>query len=96
MNKSNLTNFVLEYSIQIPGLLNLFNNENAIKAIQIAKSCNINVLGIDSFRFIDETIQPSLENSIDYYDEQNTHLKAISFIKERENSEYFYEIVFDM
>lgn len=96
MNNNILIEFIDLHSIYMPGLLNLFNNENALKAISMAKQCGINILGIDSFKLVDETVQPSMENCVDYYDEQNTYEKAYNFIKSREQTDYYYEIVFDM
>lgn len=96
MNSNNLVVFIGTYSIKVSGLLNLFNYENAMKAIAIAKQCDINVLGIDAFKITGDSIQPSLDNSIDFYDEPNTFKQATEFIESRKYTDYYYEIVFDM
>jgi hypothetical protein len=96
MNKERLVNFIESESIhEFTSLLNLFCYSNAVESILIAKECNINVLGIDSFRISGDKIQPSWQDSIDFGEEKNTQEKAISFLKTKEHTGLFFEVVFD-
>lgn len=95
MNTNQLIKFINENSEKRQGLLNLFSIDNAIKAIEIAKQNEINVLGIDAFRITDTTICPFMEHSIDYSEKKNIFDDAISFIKERKDMNFLFEITFD-
>lgn|SRR5690554_5308178 len=97
MNKIELK-FQLRAAID-RGTYFLFIKDDAIDFIKECREENIEILGIDGFYKIDkETIQSSIENSIDFSSPSYTlktdsiYNDAIKFLKEREEI-LFFEIV---
>jgi hypothetical protein len=77
------------------GGIYLYSKEIALKFIEECKKQDIPILGIDSFYLTDSTIQPSMDNNIDF----STHSfkkgvfdEAKQFLKQRGDDLYF-EIV---
>ncbi len=77
----------------------LFFKKDALDFVQECKNENIVILGIDSFYKIDEeTIQPTMENSVDFSSAYYVHKtgdiysEAIEFLQTKDE-ELFFEIV---
>ena len=99
MNTERLITFIKNKSIhnKFSSLLNLFGYSDALQAILIAQECDIEIWGIDSFRILEDKIQPSWQNSIDFGEERNNHDKAVAFMESKKFSDYpYFEIVFDI
>lgn len=76
----------------------LFSKDNAILFIEALKEKKINILGIDIFRKVGESIQPILDDSIDYSSSQtenssNIWEEAIKYIQHKHQEDLIYEIV---
>lgn len=77
------------------GGIYLYSKENALKFVEECKRQDLAILGIDSFYLTDSTIQPSMDNSIDFSRrsfEKGFFDEAIQFLKQRGDNLYF-EIV---
>lgn len=77
------------------GGIYLYSKGNALQFVEECKRQDMAVLGIDSFYLTDSTIQPSLDNSIDFSTrsfEKRIFDEAIQFLKQRGDDLYF-EIV---
>ena len=76
----------------------LFNKENALSFIIECEKNGNAILGIDAFYLLEETIQPSLENSIDFsspeyqQEVENIYSEAINFLQSK-TEKMFFEIV---
>ena len=73
----------------------LFSKENALEFIDECRKRNIVILGIDGFYLTEKTIQPSMDNSIDYSRRpfsESIYEEAIGFLKNSDDKLYF-EIV---
>lgn len=73
----------------------LFKKEDALTFIKLCKEYKINLLGIDGFLLTEKSIQPRLEDSVDFSNRLeylNKYAEAVEFVESRENDIYF-EIV---
>jgi hypothetical protein len=75
----------------------VLDKDNAIDFVKACEKALISILGVDGFYLDEETIQPSMENSIDfttssYKTSKNVYFDAIAFLNQRDKSMYF-EIV---
>ncbi|MBB1287394.1 hypothetical protein HRH25_23665 [Flavisolibacter sp. BT320] len=76
----------------------LFSKDNALSFVEACKKNGIGILGIDSFFLFDDSIQPSMENSIDFSSlnyvikSQDIYSEAKNFLSER-NETMFFEII---
>jgi hypothetical protein len=73
----------------------LYAKENALNFVEECKKQDVTVLGIDSFYLTESTIQPSMDNSIDFSTAsigKGIFDEAIQFLKQRGDDLYF-EIV---
>jgi len=76
----------------------LFTKNNALSFIEECEKNGILILGIDAFYLFEERIQPSLENSIDFFSSEyiqkteNIYSDAVNFLKDKEEK-LFFEIV---
>jgi hypothetical protein len=73
----------------------LYSKRNALDFLEECKRQDVPVLGIDSFYLTESTIQPSMDNSIDFSTrsfEKEILDEAIRFLKQRGDDLYF-EIV---
>jgi hypothetical protein len=73
----------------------LYSKRNALDFLEECKKQDVPVLGIDSFYLTESTIQPSMDNSIDFSTrsfEKEILDEAIRFLKQRGDDLYF-EIV---
>jgi ABC-type tungstate transport system permease subunit len=74
----------------------LFTKKNAIDIVNECMKENIIIYGIDGFLKIDEnTIQPSMENSIDFstnpnfMETMNIYEEAVKFLEKKEDNLFF-------
>lgn len=79
--------------VQPDGLL-IFNKKDSINFVKACEKETINILRIDAFFLVEDGIQPSMENSIDYttgydYNFSNVYLFSEEFIKEQPDNLYF-------
>jgi len=75
----------------------VMSKENSMEFVEACKKESIGILGIDGFYLVEQGIQPSMENSIDFSDwnykgSKDSHYEAIKFLRERDEDLYF-EIV---
>src|ERR1700722_11436652 len=73
----------------------LYSKRNALDFLEECKKQDVPVLGIDSFYLTESTIQPSMDNSVDFSTrsfEKKILDEAIQFLKQRGDDLYF-EIV---
>lgn len=79
------------------GGIYLYSRENAIAFVLACKEEKIGLLGIDGFWLTANSIQPSMDNSIDFSSSFFTgdcYEKAVGFLEIR-SGELFIEIVID-
>lgn len=77
------------------GGLFLYSRETALEFVKACRKENIDLLGIDGFSLIDNSIQPSMADSIDFsslFLEGNVYRKAIDFLEIRP-SDMVFEIL---
>ncbi len=76
--------------------ITLFEPSDAKELIQEAERRKIRILGIDSFKIENETIQPQMEHSIDYssrnYFSEDDWSASIQFIRSKESTGLLFEI----
>ncbi len=73
----------------------LYSKEDALNFVEECKKQDMSVLGIDSFYLTESTIQPSMDNSVDFSTRsigKGIFDEAIQFLKQRDSDLYF-EIV---
>ncbi len=76
----------------------LFSKENALSFIAACQKKKIGILGIDGFFLIEDKIQPSSENSIDFSsgdyvrESGSIYSEATNFLNEKDEK-LFFEIV---
>lgn len=86
---------------EVRGNLVLFLPEIAIAFINESEKNKIKILGVDGFYLTPETIQPSIEHSIDlssYFEKKDQRMVykiARDFILERANQTLYFEVVTD-
>jgi hypothetical protein len=75
----------------------LLSADHACDMIQRAEKRRIEILGIDSFILKGDTIQPNMENSIDFSSANhaihNSWKEGFSFINERKHLGFAFEVV---
>lgn len=82
----------------VRGGIHLFSWRDALDLIKCCHLCQRKILGIDSFRITEHTIQPVLEHSVDFSikgKSEGNWLEAENFIKERVEEELVFEIVYE-
>lgn len=92
MNK--VERLFLSKSINRGGIY-LYSKEDALRFVEECRKQDMPVLGIDSFYITDDTIQPSMDNSIDFSIrsfEKGIFDEAIQFLRQRGDDLHF-EIV---
>ncbi len=79
-----------------PGGWFIYSKTDAIEFVSACEQQSIVILGIDGFFLGKDTVQPSLEDSVDYSSSntsvENIYELAIDFIKKRDNK-LFFQIV---
>lgn len=75
----------------------LLSKFDAIDFIKQCEEYSISILGIDGFHLRGETIQPSLDNSIDFSSRSHgsnidIYKESVAFITDR-RTELFYEVI---
>jgi hypothetical protein len=75
----------------------LISKFDALDLVRQCKQDSIEILGIDGFYLKGDSIQPSLENSIDFssgsqVSDTDVYNQSLDFISKREN-ELFFEII---
>ena len=74
--------------------VDVYNVEDAIMLVKLCQQEARPVLGIDAFRIFGAYIQPYMEHSIDLSYEKKCYDVAISFLTDRRNLDFVYEIVY--
>ncbi|MCL2413111.1 MAG: hypothetical protein FWC98_03125 [Bacteroidales bacterium] len=80
------------------GGIMLFTKENALLFIEACKEYGVPILGIDAFYLWGNSVQPSMENSVDFsmpdymLKTENVYSDAVVFFEEK-NENLFFEIV---
>ena len=82
-----------EKAIHRPGI-ELYSIDDAIELVKLCQKKAIPVLGIDGFKIYGKKIQPSMENSIDLSDQNESYGVALSFLHNRHDLDLLYEIVY--
>lgn len=82
----------------VRGSIMLFTKENALSFVKACKESGIQILGIDAFHLLEENIQPSLDNSVDFSSSEyslsaeDIYSEAINFLRGKSDN-LFFEIV---
>jgi len=82
----------------VRGGIMLFTKDNALSFVKACKESGVQVLGIDAFHLLEENIQPSLDNSVDFssseyeLNAEDIYSEAMNFLNEKSNN-LFFEIV---
>jgi hypothetical protein len=70
--------------------------DSAISFVQYCKQSEVEVYGVEGFLRVGDGIQPQQEHSCDYDSpSEDGHSLTISFLKERLESELWFEVVTD-
>lgn len=83
----------------IEGFPPILNAKDAISLVRICKTKNVKVLGIDGFHVFGQSIQPDMEESVDFSSTRkkisDCWSEAEKFLVTRKNSELYFEVVID-
>jgi hypothetical protein len=94
--RSKIDSFIKDNAFQKGGV-SLLSKNNSILLIRICAEENVKILGIDGFLLIQDKIQPSLENSIDftasYAKKDNIYEQALNFVNPIDDK-YYFEVVY--
>ena len=73
----------------------LVSINTALEMVSEAEKKGVNILGIDGFFIRDDVTQPSMDNSIEFDEENINHAEAKRFLGSREDKGLLFEIVFE-
>jgi hypothetical protein len=86
----------IQYGV-VRGRSMVFNVEYALQIVDICENLGVKVLGIDGFFLSPGITQPSLEDSIDFSNQEGgVYEMARNFMLSRMNSQIHFELILDL